>query len=342
MEHSSLLATLVGGEEVVEGPLDASAYAQTGGGVGGTRLAAIGGGLGVDIITIEDAEFAFTNRMTLGGTTVVAPLAPGGLEEDDEAVSKPKVPAPHIYTVESGDTIASIAEAFDVSTNTILWANGLRASDTLKVGDHITILPIDGVYYTVASGDTILALAREFDVEPGSIVSYNKLPDSHTLRIGQKLVIPGGKVAPRTAPTITTGDTRIARDPNGPTPEPAKVTGSGMVWPTTTRHLSQGYRWGHTGIDIDNRSRPPIYAALGGTIEFAGWLGGYGNLIIMNHGNGLQTYYAHLEKFYAGKGQTVAKGAAIGKMGSTGRSTGPHLHFEVRRHGRPINPMAMY
>jgi murein DD-endopeptidase MepM/ murein hydrolase activator NlpD len=115
-----------------------------------------------------------------------------------------------------------------------------------------------------------------------------------------------------------------------------------MVWPTVGNHIAQYFRWGHTGIDIDNRERPAIYAALNGTVEFAGWLGAYGNLIIINHGNGMQTYYAHNSKHYVGQGESVDKGQAIAQMGSTGRSTGPHVHFEVRRNGAPINPMGMY
>lgn len=338
VSNDSLLYALISGEEVSEGPLDKTAYAQTDApGIGGARLAAIDAGLGVDVITFDDAEVAFS--ATLGGNTVIAPLTPV-VPEPGSADEQPRSDTPRIYTVESGDTIASIAAAFDVSTNTVLWANGLSARDTLTVGDHLTILPTTGVLHTVRSGDTLLAIAQRYDVDALEIKDYNQLADSHTLAVGQKLIIPDGSIAPVRAPRIVPGGSGLAgRTPDGPTPAPAKASGTGMVWPTTTRHLSQTMRWGHTGIDIDNRSRPPIYASLGGTIEFAGWLGSYGNLIIINHGNGMQTYYAHLEKFYVGKGATVAKGAAIGKMGSTGRSTGPHLHFEVRINGRPQNPL---
>lgn len=340
IDHSSLLYTLVSGEEIAEGPLDPSAYAQTNApGVGGARLAAVDAGLGVDLITFEDAEVNFS--ASLGGNVVIAPLSP--VETEPETAVKEntlRTNVAQIYTVESDDTISGIAQKFNVSTDTILWANGLSDQTTLRVGDHLNILPTTGVLYTVKSGDTLLAIANSFDVEAGALREYNQLADSHTLAIGQKLIIPGGAIAPASVPNIVSSNTQLAdRSADGPTPEPITVKGAGMIWPTTSKHISQGFRWGHTGIDIDNRARPAIYSALGGTVEYAGWLGGYGNLIIVNHGSGLQTYYAHLEKIYVGKGAAVNKGDAVGKMGSTGRSTGPHLHFEVRLNGRPQNPL---
>ncbi len=341
IDHTSLLYTLVSGEEVSEGPLDPSAYAQTNApGIGGARLAAVDAGLGVDVITFEDPEVIFS--ATLGGNAVVAPLQPNVPEPGSESPVEPSTKS-KIYTVEDDDTIVGIAAKFNVSTNTVLWANGLSSRDTLKVGDHLTILPITGVLHTVKSGDTLLDIAQDYDVEALDIKSFNNLTDSHKLSIGQKLIIPDGSIAPTSAPRIVDRNAKIAdRTPDGPTPEPIKAKGTGLIWPTTTTHISQSFRWGHTGIDIDNRSRPSVYAALGGTVEFSGWLGGYGNLVIVNHGNGLQTYYAHLDKMYVGSGQAVSRGDAVGKMGSTGRSTGPHVHFEVRQNGVPRNPLGYF
>ena len=338
-EHRSLLYTLISGEEVVEGPLDPSAYAQSNEpGIGGVRLIAAEAGLSVDIITFDDPEVEFA--ATLGGNAVVAPLSPIAPEPGSD--DKPsKATRPRVYTVQEDDTIAGIAARFDISSNTILWANGLSGRDIIRTGDHLTILPTTGVLHTVKSGDTILALANQYDVDAEEIVEYNHLTDSSKLSIGQKIIVPDGYVAPATAPTIISG-TRVANVSDGPTPPPSTATSAGLIWPTVSKHIAQYFRWGHTGIDIDNRSRPPIYAAAAGTVEFAGWLGGYGNLIVINHGNGLQTYYAHNEQNYVAKGTSVAKGAAIAKMGSTGRSTGTHLHYEVRKNGRPINPMLMY
>lgn len=343
-DRSSLLYTLVSGEEILEGPLDPSAYAQSDApGVGGARLAAADADLGVDIITFDDPEVGYAS--VLGGNAVVAPIGPQVPEPGSEELppSNRRYTA-QVYEVQADDTISSIAAHFNISENTVLWANGLSSRDVLRVGDHLTILPTTGVLHTVRSGDTLLAIAGRYEVGVAEIVEYNQLADEAKLAIGQKLIVPDGYIAPAGAPTIVPRDTHLAdRDgEDGPTPEPAAVEGEGFVWPTSTRHISQGFRWGHTGIDIDNRSRPPVYAALAGTVEFTGWLGGYGNLIILNHGNGVQTYYAHLNKFYVKQGATIAKGAAIAQMGSTGRSSGPHVHFEVRRGGRPVNPMGMY
>ena len=322
----------------MEGPLDPIAYAQTDGpGIGGARLAAVdAGGAGIDLITLEDPEVAFSQ--TLGGTAVVAPLQPlvaePGIDQSDQSSRKP-----FIYTIEAGDTVASIAARFNISENTVLWANGLSKNSALKVGDHLTILPITGILHTVASGDTVLGIAKKYDAVATDMVEFNGLEDSSKLSLGQKLIVPDGYVAPATTPRIAPAG---PVDTSSPAPSAADSVGSGFLWPTTTRHISQSFRWGHTGIDIDNRSRPPVYAAEAGTVEFAGWLGGYGNLLIINHGSGLATYYAHLDKFYVAKGISVAKGTALGQMGSTGRSTGPHLHFEVRKNGQPVNPLAMY
>lgn len=347
LDRNSLLYSFISGEEIAEGPLDPSAYAQTDSpGTGGARLASVDAS-DLNLITFDDPEVSFAE--TLGGNAVVAPLQPlvpepGSDENDDKPAASSNNKKAQVYTVQDGDTIASIAAQFDISVNTILWANGLTSRNVIKVGDHITVLPTTGVLHTVTSGDTVLGIADKYDAKATDIVEYNGLSDSSRLSIGQKLMVPDGYIAPVTAPPVVSGNTQIAREPSKdePTPNPAPVTGSGFVWPTTTKHISQYFRWGHTGIDIDNRSRPPVFAASGGTVEFTGWLGGYGNLIIINHGGGITTYYAHLDKFYVSKGQTVAKGAAIGQMGSTGRSTGPHVHFEVRRGGSPVNPMGMY
>lgn len=335
-DRNSLLYNVIAGEEITEGPLEPTAYASTDTpGVGGARLAVLDADLGIELITFDDPEVNFAS--TLSGNAVIAPLSPVVPEPGSDPV--PPVNKPRVYTVQDGDTIASIAAKFNISTNTILWTNGLSAKDIIKVGDHLTILPTTGVLHTVGSGETVLALAKKYDADAHDIITYNKLGEEAKLSIGQKLIIPDGYISPRTAPHVVPRSAHLA-DSN--VPPPASAPGTGLIWPTTTRHISQYFRWGHTGIDIDSRSRPPVYAAAAGTVEFTGWLGGYGNIIIVNHGGGLTTYYAHLDKFYVNQGQTVAKGAAIGQMGSTGRSTGPHLHFEVRRHGRPINPLSMY
>lgn len=243
--------------------------------------------------------------------------------------------------MQADDTVASIAAQFNISTNTVLWANGLSSDSIIKPGDYLTILPTTGVLHTVTAGDTLLAVADRYDVDAQDIAVYNNLADTDTLAVGQKLIIPDGYLKPEPPPAAPSGETELADSSEPPPPAP-DAEESGFVWPTTSRHISQYFRWGHTGIDLDNQSRPPVYAAAAGTVEFAGWLGGYGKLVIVNHGNGLSTYYAHLDQTHVSEGQPIAKGTAVGKMGSTGRSTGPHVHFEVRKNGRPVNPLTMY
>ena len=358
-DASSFLHKFISGDEVSEGPLSPTAYAQ------GTSLSGTGSRLSsvdatdANFITFDDPEVQFAQ--TLEGNAVVAPMQPAidtndgsstgsnGASNDNSSKSQntPSIQKPFIYTVVDGDTIAGIASKYNISANTILSVNGLGSTDTIKSGDHLTILPITGVLYTVKSGDTVLSIANSYNAKAADIVSANGLQDSSKIALGQKLIIPNGDAPAGQAPKIVSQNTQTARDAGDePTPAPQKEeikTPSGFGWPTVTHHISQYFgHEGHTGIDIDNRSKPPVFAAQDGTVEFAGWLGAYGNLIIINHGNGLTTYYAHLTKFYVAKGATVKKGDAIAKMGSTGNSTGPHVHFEVRRFGVPINPLGMY
>ena len=337
-DRNSLLYNAIAGEEVTEGPLDFSAYASTDSpGVGGARLAALDANIGIELITDADPEVNFAN--TLGGNVIVAPLSPIEPEPGNQAASNQTTRKQQIYTVQADDTIAGIAAQFNVSVNTILWANGLSSKTTINVGDYLTILPTTGVLHTVASGDTLLAIANKYDVEATDVAKYNNLPDTSKLSIGQKLIVPDGYITPRKAPRSTSGNARLA---DGPVPPSSTDLAAGFIWPTITKNISQYFRWGHTGIDIPNRSYPPVYAASAGTIEFAGRLGAYGNVVIINHGGGLSTYYAHNSVLYVSKGAQVTKGQTIAKMGSTGRSTGPHVHFEVRRNGRPVNPFTMY
>jgi LysM repeat protein len=349
-DASSFLHTFISGDEVSEGPLSPTAYAQgTSSSGSGSRLATLDATDG-NFITFDDPEVKFAQ--TLEGNAVVAPMQPTidvvdrSTGENISQTSTPSSQKPFIYTVEDGDTIASIASKYKISTNTILSVNGLGSTDVIKSGDHLTILPVTGVLYTVKGGDTVLSIADTYNTKATEIVSANGLEDSSKIALGQKLIIPNAEAPARQVPVIVSQNTKTARDAGDePTPAPQKEevkSSSGFGWPTITRHISQYFKNGHTGIDIDNRSMPSVFAAQDGTVEFAGWLGAYGNLIIVNHGGGLTAYYAHLSKFYIAKGAQVKKGDAIAKMGSTGHSTGPHVHFEVRRFGQPINPLGMY
>lgn len=289
----------------------------------------------------EILEEEFQASQIVGGNAVVAFPEPVVAEPGSEpgAGRRNRIIT---HTVRSEETAESIAKEYGISLNTVLWANNLRANDKIKVGDVLTILPTTGVLHFVKSGDTVVGLAQKYDANGKEIVAYNGLEDSSKLSIGQRLIIPDGAMPAPVTPRFTT-PSHDQPDSAVPVPPSTLASGDGFLWPTVTRHLSQGFRWGHTGVDIDNRTpNTPIYAAAAGTVEFSGWLGGYGNLVIVNHGNGLSTYYAHNRQNHVTKGQSVTKGQAVATMGSTGRSTGPHLHFEVRKNGIPQNPLAYF
>lgn len=241
------------------------------------------------------------------------------------------------YSVESGDTVSTISEKFGVSENTIIWENDLPKKAVLKPGQTLRVLPETGVTHKVTKGETIYSIAKKYGVDPQPIISYpsNTFVNDETfsLAVGQILIIPDG-TPPAQAPSQPG---YLARR----TPDAGSGVGSGsFVWPAGG-HISQGYKWYHRGIDIANRASPDALAADSGTVIVSGWPdnSGYGLRVIIDHGNGMTSLYAHLQKVYVESGQRVVRGSAIAQVGSTGRSTGTHLHFEIRREGAAVDPM---
>lgn len=236
------------------------------------------------------------------------------------------------YEVKGGDTLAAIAKKFDVSVETIKWASNL-VNDVIKPGQILKIPPITGVVHTVKSGENIYTIAKKYKTEAQNIVNFpfNDFADldTFTLTSGQILYVPDGvieeekPVAPRFIAQIQAG-----------------VRGSSnFIWPTSGS-ISQSPVWYHMAVDIANSSAPAVLAADSGTVTFAGcvrW--GYGCHIIIDHGNGYQSLYAHLSSYNVEAGQAVSRGQTVGAMGSTGRSTGTHLHFEIRSGGTLLNPL---
>ncbi|MBN1487548.1 MAG: peptidoglycan DD-metalloendopeptidase family protein [Anaerolineae bacterium] len=237
------------------------------------------------------------------------------------------------HVVQVGETAETIAEIYGLQPTTIMWANPEleKSPDLLRIGQVLTILPLDGVYHTVENGDTLESLAETYEVSVESIVecSFNTVRNDGALMVGSKLVVPGGS-----KPYVQRDVTTYA----GPVPE--DVTGSGLFrWPAPG-FLSQGYWYGHRAIDIADSVGAAIVASDDGYVSFAGWTDvGYGYLIVLDHSNGYKTFYAHLSNIFVFEGQTVTAGEVIGAMGSTGNSTGPHLHFELRYNGYPTNPL---
>ncbi|MFH1745174.1 MAG: peptidoglycan DD-metalloendopeptidase family protein [bacterium] len=243
-----------------------------------------------------------------------------------------------IYTVQGGDTISTIAENFGISVSTILWENNLSAHSLIRPGDELGILQGSGVVHTVARGENLSFISQKYDVSQEEILDANNF-DGANLKIGQELFIPGGRKE-YAAPAPVKKYTAISAFEDIIDLSSAKsVQGNKMAWPTVGSRITQYYSWKHYAIDIGNKTGTPIYAADSGTIEIAGWGTGYGNQIVINHGGGKKTRYGHLSKFYVKRGERVTKGQAIGAMGSTGWSTGPHLHFEVIINGKKYNPL---
>ena len=243
------------------------------------------------------------------------------------------------YVVLPGDTISTIAEEFEISVSTVLWENDLSAYSIIRPGDKLAILPQSGITHKIAKGETLSSIAKKYKIEEEKMLQANKLANGAVLTIGNKLIIPGGKKVSYVSykPASYTGFAAIRDAVKAPNASPA--AGNKMNWPTAGKRITQYYSWRHHAVDIANKTGTPIYAADSGTIEYAGWGTGYGNQIVINHGGGKKTRYAHLSKFYVKKGNKVTKGQTIAAMGSTGWSTGPHVHFEVIINGVKYNPL---
>ena len=240
------------------------------------------------------------------------------------------------YTVQANDNVWSIAQGFGLKAETVLWANSSveRSPDLLSVGQKLVIPPVDGIWYTVQKGDTVDKLAKTYQTSVEKIVTFelNNLQEPYTLVAGQQIMLPDGRK--KVVPSNYYPMTRVGSAPKG------APKGSGrFAWPAVG-YLSQRYWSGHLGIDIASRTGVPIRAADDGYVVMAGrdtW--GYGNQVLIDHGNGYLTRYAHLNTIKVKAGASVSKDEVIGTMGSTGRSTGPHLHFEVIYGGVRRNPL---
>jgi len=260
-------------------------------------------------------------------------------EEPDEVAVLSLTPTPRPprteviqYTVVQGDTLWDIAKRFDINLDTIIWANERLEldPDLISIGDVLNILPVIGVWHTVRAGETLAGIAAYYKVTPEAITGYapNHLDAASPLMPGRKLIIPGGEKPFEAHIVYTDGGAVTVNAPA----EPGR-----FIWPCTGA-ITTPYSKYHLAIDIANQAGTPIYAADSGTVVQAGELGTLGLNVEIDHGNGFQSYYGHMQKILVQEGQHVERGQQIGEMGSTGKSTGPHTHFIIRLYGGAVNP----
>ncbi|MEK7650781.1 MAG: peptidoglycan DD-metalloendopeptidase family protein [Patescibacteria group bacterium] len=236
-----------------------------------------------------------------------------------------------IYVVRPGDSLSGIANMFNVSVNTIRWANDLSKNSVLQTGQTLLILPVDGIRHTVLKGETVASLAKKYNGDTREIVQFNGLENESDLKVGQIVMIPGGE-EPAAAVTPGTKPTAPVKGASGPS------YAGYYLRPISGGTRTQGLH-GYNGIDLADRAGTEIFAAASGRVIVAkssGWNGGYGNYVVISHPNGTQTLYSHLRSLTVAQGATVERGQVIGYMGMTGKATGVHVHFEVRGAKNPF------
>jgi murein DD-endopeptidase MepM/ murein hydrolase activator NlpD len=316
----------------------------------GAQLAALGARVEADFrpVTLPEVRTKAGAQLTVADAdlilddgTLLTGYAPETTVEDGADLIR-------TYRVRKGDTLVTIAHKFDVSMMTLWWANKLKNKDDLHIGQVLRIPPVSGLVYQVKDTDTLESVAKKNDVAANRIVELNGLEDP-TLVVGQVLVLPGAKGAPIPTPKPTAKP--AGRSSSGPSRStrvhgPSRYTGGSMRWPVIggNNYVSQGFHYGHYGLDIAADAGARVVAAAGGVVTFAGWKSnGGGYQVWISHGSGLYTTYNHMSGVSVGRGQHVGRGQQVGRVGSSGWATGPHLHLEVWRGpiwngGTRVNP----
>ncbi len=286
-----------------------------------------------NLINIESSLQPVTSIITGENNVLIAIYSPlfvssqalGSIFEDgkDNSIIK--------YTVKKGETVNQIAEKFDISVETILLVNEL-GSTKIREGDELMILPVDGLLHMVESGETIEKIAKKYSVQSGEIIDFNGLSDKGEVFVGDILIVPEGKM-PKSSPMASAPVAQVTLpDSYFISPATGIITQGAHF-----SHIVNGYRQ-YNAADIANALGTPIVAVAGGQIQIVKTVWPYGNYITILHPNGVVTLYGHLNSFakdiYSGK--NVSQGEIIGYMGSTGYSTGSHLHFEVRGAANPL------
>lgn len=273
--------------------------------------------------------------LTVSGNSALVPNSgPNGTVSDEEII--PSHDRISVYSVRPGDTLSDIADMFGVSVNTIIWANNLNSIRDIRTGDTLVILPISGIKRTIIKGDTLQSIAKKYGADADEIAQYNGLDFESALSIGSTIIIPGGEIA---APASRQKRTRAPSSIYEP-----YLGGSGRAYPGYYSNPLPGNAitqalHGWNGIDFGAPRGTPIRVAADGVaivVRNGGWNGGYGSYVVVMHENDSQTLYSHMTRANVSSGQSVSAGQIIGFVGSTGLSTGPHLHFEVRGAANPF------
>lgn len=294
----------------------------------------------------EEAMPSDVTTVTVGNSLAAAtPVVPETYTTSDNTASVTasgsKRDPTTLYYVKGGDTLSSIASAFGITSWTLYQSNNFV--DQIKPGQGIHIPRVDGYIHVVSEGQTLSGIAQKYSVSVADIRRTNDLGEDQTiLAPGQFLVVPGvrlSKPAPQPAAATNRGSAASSGISNEYSDATPTGDSGGIGNPLPGARWCQSFKGrSHTGVDLCKPVGSPIYAAADGVVSFVGWSSGYGKLIRVRHSGNRETYYAHLSEFYVSAGESVGRGQALGEVGMTGWTTGPHLHFELRVGGSPINP----
>jgi murein DD-endopeptidase MepM/ murein hydrolase activator NlpD len=276
---------------------------------------------------LETPELKVIQDNTIGGVStprVLTPKVLGDVFGSDTQNKKNIVE----YVVQPGDSLQSIAETYEISVNTLLWANDITNSSSIKVGQTLIVLPVSGVLYVVKSGDTIGGIAGQYKANNDDVIVFNDLANENDIYIGDILVIPGGTVPKKATPRV---------------PVQVPLANNFFIFPAEGR-ITQGLHF-YNAMDLANKCGTPIVAAASGIVQKAklGWNLGGGNIITILHSNGVVTYYGHLMTIFVKPGDQVNVGDRIALMGGApgmagaGISTGCHVHLDVIGGKNPLS-----